>query len=118
MLVRLSVDKTSVDAKGMMFQATGAAPGVERDELETLARHLDAGAATRFYRGGPPHGKVVAARTTDDGLWVKIRIRARDAEIWKLIESGAVTTVEIQPLPAGVDVFLKSVAATYPTPAV
>ena len=58
---------------------------------------------------------MVTARATDHGLWVKIRIRAGDSDIWKLVETGAVNTVEVQPLPAGVDVFLKSVAATYPT---
>ena len=46
---------------------------------------------------------------------MKIRITTRDAEIWKLVETGAVNTIEIQRLPRGVDVFLKSVAATYPT---
>jgi hypothetical protein len=38
----------------------------------------------------------------------------RAIEAWKLVETGAINTVEIQPLTKGVDVFLKSVAATYP----
>ena len=117
MLLRLKVLPETVDAKGKMFQATGPAIEMTSDEVERIARYLEAGAATRFYRGGPPHGKVVAARATENGLWLKVRIRAREDEIWRLVETGAVNTVEVQPLPQGVDVFLKSVAATYPATA-
>jgi hypothetical protein len=98
----------------MTFQATGPVD-MSRDEIEQVAKDLEAGAVTRFYRGGQPHGRVVAARATTDGLWLKIRMLGRDGEIWKLVETGAINTVEIQMLPRGVDVFLKSVAATYPT---
>lgn len=114
MLFRTKVLSESVDSKGMTFQATGAVDK-PRDELEQIARDLEAGAVTRFYRGGQPHGRVIAARATADGLWLKIRLLGRDSEIWKLVETGAINTVEIQVLPRGVDVFLKSVAATYPT---
>ena len=117
MLIRMRVLPESVDRKGKTFQATGPTemPG---EEAEAIARDLEAGAVTRFYRGGHPHGRVVAARARGEDLWVKIRIQGRAADIWKLVETGAVNTVEVQPLPQGVDVFLKSVAATYPTPSI
>jgi hypothetical protein len=117
MLLRMKVLPESVDSKRKAFQATAPLPDMTRDQLAELVRHLDHGAVTRFYRGGQPHGRVVAARNTQDGLWLEIRIRSREADIWKLVETGAVNTVEVQKLPAGVDVFLKSVAATYPAPA-
>ena len=115
MLYRMKVLAETVDAKAKTFQARGPIEELSRDEAEKLARQLEAGAATRFYRGGQPHGRVVTARATDGGLWLKIRIRSGDADIWRLVETGAINTVEVQRLPAGVDVFLKSVAATYPT---
>jgi hypothetical protein len=118
MLLRMKVLVESVDSKGKTFQATGQTTGMSPEEVQAIATNLEAGAVTRFYRGGQPHGRVVAARGTGDGLWLKIRIRTKDAEIWKLVETGAVNTVEVQPLPQGVDVFLKSVAATYPAPVV
>jgi hypothetical protein len=90
-------------------------PELPREEADRIARDLEAGAVTRFYRGGQPQGRVVAARATPDGMWLRIRLRSRDHEIWRLVETGAVNTVEIQPLEKGVDVFLKSVAATYPS---
>ena len=115
MVYRLRVVAESVDSKTRSFQARGATPDLPRDEAERVARELEAGAVTRFYRGGQPHGRVVTARATTDGIWLRIRIRSRDPEIWRLVETGAVNTVEIQPLDRGVDVFLKSVAATYPS---
>jgi len=114
MVFRLSVLAESIDAESRSFQARGATPELPREELERIARDLEAGAVARFYRGGPPQGRVMTARSTTDGLWMRIRIRSRDPEIWRLVETGAVNTVEIQPLERGVDVFLKSVAATYP----
>ena len=45
---------------------------------------------------------------------MKIRFLARDSDVWRLVETGAVKTVEVQTFDHGVDVFLKSVAATYP----
>ena len=38
-----------------------------------------------------------------------------DVDTWRLVETGAVNTVEVQTFDGGVDVFLKSVAATYPS---
>ena len=115
MVVRLKVEAESVDGGTRSFQARGETPELSRPEAERVARELEAGAPTRFYRGGPPHGRVVTARATTDGLWIRVRMRSRDHEVWRLVESGAVNTVEIQPLEGGVDVFLKSVAATYPS---
>jgi hypothetical protein len=115
MLYRLKVVPESVDAKERTFQARGGTPAIPADEAASLAEELEAGGLVRFYRGGPPLARVTAARATADGLWLKIRFRTRDQDHWRLVESGAVTTVEIQPLPAGVDLFLKSSAATYPT---
>lgn len=115
MVFRLRVLAESVDSKTRSFQARGATPDLSKEDVERIAEDLEAGAVTRFYRGGAPQGRVVTARPTHDGLWLRIRMRSRDAELWRLVESGAVNTVEIQPLDKGVDVFLKSVAATYPT---
>ncbi|MGQ0722258.1 MAG: hypothetical protein ACT4PE_11920 [Candidatus Eiseniibacteriota bacterium] len=114
MLFRIRVMGDTVDSRAKAFQASGAIEETPRAEIERLAKELEAGAAARFYRGGQPHGRVVTARATADGLWLKIRITARDPEIWRLVETGAVNTIELQVLPRGVDVFLKSVAATYP----
>ena len=114
MLFRVKVLSETVDAQGMTFQATGPVD-VPRSDVEQVARDLEAGAVTRFYRGGQPQGRVVAARATTGGLWLKVRLSAREREIWRLVETGAINTVEVQVLPRGVDVFLKSVAATYPT---
>jgi hypothetical protein len=116
MLIRLKVTADSADPVNRSFQAAGQLDGMTREEIDSLARDLEAGAPARFYRGGQPHGRVTTARATaDSGLWLRIRLTTRDNEIWRLVETGAVNTVEIQPLPQGVDVFLKSVAATYPT---
>jgi hypothetical protein len=115
MVFRLRVVPESVDAESRSFQARGATPDMPRSEAERIARELEAGAVARFYRGGGPQGRVVTARATTDGLWLRVRMRSRDHEVWKLVETGAVNTVEIQPLERGVDVFLKSVAATYPS---
>ena len=115
MLYRLKVVPDSVDSKTRSFQARGGIPEIPTEEAEQLARDLEAGSVARFYRGGPPLGRVVAARATDDGLWLRIRMSGRAADHWRLVESGAVTTVELQPLDSGVDLFLKSSAATYPT---
>jgi hypothetical protein len=115
MLYRMKVLAETVDAKNKTFQARGTIEELSRDEAEALAEQLEAGAVTRFYRGGQPHGRVLRASAAEDGLWLKIRIHTNDADIWKLVETGAINTVEVQPLPTGVDVFLKSVAATYPT---
>jgi hypothetical protein len=114
MVFRLRVIAESIDSETRSFQARGATPDLAKDEAERIARDLEAGAVTRFYRGGAPQGRVVTARSTTDGLWLRVRIRSRDHDIWRLVESGAVNTVEVQPLEHGVDVFLKSVAATYP----
>ena len=57
---------------------------------------------------------MVAARATDEGLWLKIRFLPRDTDVWRLVESRAVNTVEVVTLDRGVDLFLKSVAARYP----
>ena len=115
MLYRMKVLAETVDAKSKTFQARGTIEELARDDAEMIAELLEAGAATRFYRGGQPHGRVIMARATEDGLWLKIRIRNTDDEILKLVETGAINTVEVQQLPGGVDVFLKSAAATYPT---
>ena len=115
MLYRLKVVPDRVDSKTRSFQARGGIPEIPTEEAEQLARDLEAGSVARFYRGGPPLGRVVAARATDDGLWLRIRMSGRAADHWRLVESGAVTTVELQPLDSGVDLFLKSSAATYPT---
>lgn len=115
MVVRLRVVGESVDSDSRSFQARGQTPELSRPETERVARELEAGAVARFYRGGPPQGRVVTARATSDGLWVRVRMRPQDPDVWRLVESGAVNTVEIQPLERGVDVFLKSVAATYPS---
>jgi len=114
MLLRLKVMAESVDPKTKTFQARDETPGADPEEVERIAGDLETGVVTRFYRGGQPHGRVVAARRTADGLWMKIRMSNREPDIWKLVETGAVNTVEIQTLPKGIDVFLKSVAATYP----
>ena len=115
MLYRLQVMADSLDPQGKTFQARGGNPELSPEEAERIAAELEAGAVVRFYRGGPPQGRIVTARATEDGLWLKIRIRPNHADHWKIVESGAVNTVEIQPLPKGVDVFLKSQAATYPS---
>lgn len=115
MVVRLRVVPESVEASSRSFQARGETPELDRSEAERVARELEAGAVARFYRGGPPAGRVVTARATADGLWIRVRMRPRENEVWRLVETGAVNTVEIQPLDRGVDVFLKSVAATYPS---
>jgi hypothetical protein len=114
MLFRLKVVAESLDSKNRVFQARGETPGATHEELEAIARDLEGGAVTRFYRGGGPRGRVVAARATEDGLWLKVRFLPRDTDVWRLVETGAINTVEIQTLDHGVDVFLKSVAATYP----
>jgi len=116
MLIRLRVDAESVDPVGNTFQARGAVVGVTTHEIDHILGELDAGAVTRFYRGGNPEGWVIAASRTSDGLSLTVRISSRATEAWKLVENGAINTVEIQPLSKGVDVFLKSVAATYPAP--
>jgi hypothetical protein len=115
MVYRLRVVQDSVDSQTRSFQARGITPDLPRDEAEHIARELEAGAVARFYRGGQPQGRVVTARATSDGLWLRVRLRSRDHDIWRLVETGAVNTVEVQPLERGVDVFLKSVAATYPS---
>ena len=115
MLIRLRVLPESVNPQDKTFQARSQVTGVSEDDLQNIARDLEAGAVTRFYRGGEPHGRVLTARVTGDTLWLKARIPPGDGESWRLVESGAVSTVEIQRLPRGVDVFLKSVAATYPS---
>src|SRR6185295_4537704 len=83
MVFRLSVLAESIDAESRSFQARGATPELPREELERIARDLEAGAVARFYRGGPPQGRVMTARSTTDGLWMRIRIRSRDPEIWR-----------------------------------
>ena len=115
MVYRLRVIPESVDAKTRSFQARGATPDLPRAGADQIAHELESGAVARFYRGGQPQGRVVTARATSDGLWLRVRMRSRDQEIWRLVETGAVNTVEVQPLERGVDVFLKSVAATYPS---
>lgn len=115
MLYRMKVLAETVDAKSKSFEARGTIEELSPEDAETLSEQLEAGAMTRFYRGGQPHGRVLDAQATEDGLWMKIRIHSKDADIWRLVETGAINTVEVQPLPFGVDVFLKSVAATYPT---
>ena len=114
MLFRLGVLAESLDAKNRTFQARGETPGITHEEAQAIARDLEGGAVTRFYRGGEPRGRVVAARATEDGLWLKVRFQPRDAEVWRIVEIGAVNTIEVQTLDKGVDVFMKSVAATYP----
>ncbi len=114
MLLRLKVLVESLDSGSRTFQARGETPEATPERAQAIARDLEGGAVTRLYRGGEPHGRVVAARETGDGLWMKVRFLPRDAEVWRLVEAGAVNTVEIQTLDHGVDVFLKSVAATYP----
>lgn len=115
MLFRLKVLPESIDAKTNSFQARGAVPELTLEEARQIARDLEAGAVTRFYRGGTPHGRVAAAKAVDDGMWVKLRLRPREADIWRLVETGAINTIEIQTFDTGVDVFMKSVAATYPS---
>lgn len=114
MLFRLRVIPESVDPVGKTFQARGQIVEIPGDQLDRVALDLEGGAVARFYRGGDPTGRVVAARRTGEFFWMKLRIPSRFTDAWKLVETGAVTTVEIQPLDHGVDVFLKSVAATYP----
>jgi len=115
MLYRMKVLAETIDAKSRTFQARGTIGELSPYEAERLAEHLEAGAVARFYRGGRAQGRIVHASAAEDGLWMKIRIHTKDSDIWKLVETGAINTVEVQPLPTGVDVFLKSVAATYPT---
>ncbi|GJM44831.1 MAG: hypothetical protein DHS20C21_16730 [Gemmatimonadota bacterium] len=115
MLFRLKVLEDSVDSDTRSLQARGATPELTREEAARTAADLEAGAVVRFYRGGPPHGRVITARATDDGIWLKLRFRTRDADIWRLVETGAVNTIEVQTFDSGVDVFMKSVAATYPS---
>jgi len=115
MLFRVKVDAETLDPSTRTFQAGGSTNDAAPEDVRRIAADLEAGAPARFYRGGQPHGRVLAARATPGGIWLKIRITAREPDIWKLVESGAVNTVEIQILPRGVDVFLKSVAATYPS---
>jgi len=115
MLYRMKVLAETVDAKNKTFEARGTIEELSPVEAQSIAEYLEAGAVTRFYRGGHPHGRIVAARATEDGLWLKVRVHGNDSDIWRLVETGAINTVEVQPLPTGVDVFLKSVAATYPT---
>jgi hypothetical protein len=114
MLIRLRVVSDSIDAIGNTFQARGPVIDLPPHELDMIIGELDAGAVTRFYRGGKPEGWVIAASRTAEGLSVTVRMSPRAIEAWKLVETGAINTVEIQPLTKGVDVFLKSVAATYP----
>jgi hypothetical protein len=116
MLIRLRVETESIDAIGNTFQARGPVAGISAHEIDHILGELDAGAVTRFYRGGNPEGWVIAASRTSEGISVTVRISSRATEAWKLVENGAINTIEIQPLSKGVDVFLKSVAATYPTP--
>jgi hypothetical protein len=116
MLIRLGVLAKTVDPKNSTFQAQGPAHEMPEAELDRVVGELEGGAVTRFYRGGDPQGWIIGARRTEEGLWVNIRISSQAAEAWKLVENGAVSTIEIQPLSKGVDVFLKSVAATYPAP--
>ena len=117
MLFRLSVQSDTIDTKSRTFQARGETPEIDPDAAEAIARDLESGAVARFYRGGTPQGRVVSARPTGDGLWVKIRIRPRDVDTWRLVETGAVNTIEVQTFTGGVDAFLKSSPATYPTTA-
>lgn len=114
MLIRLSVIAESYETSSKTFQARGSAGEIAEKEIDRIARDLEAGALVRLYRGGDSQGRVLAARRTADGLWMKIRLNARQADTWKLVETGAVSTIEVQPLEGGVDVFMKSVAATYP----
>ncbi len=114
MLFRLKVLAESLDATNLSFQARGETPDATPEQVATVARDLEGGAVARFYRGGEPRGRLVAARAVPDGLWVKVRFTSRGSDSWRLVETGAVNTVEVQTLPRGVDVFLKSVAATYP----
>lgn len=115
MLFRLRVLTNSIDSRNRTLQARGETPELTREEAEDVARDLESGAVTRFYRGGAPQGHILAARATADGVWMKIRVRSRDVDTWRLVETGAVNTVEVQTFDGGVDVFLKSVAATYPS---
>lgn len=115
MLFRLRVLANSIDSKNRTFQARGETPELSLDDAEDVAHDLESGALTRFYRGGAPQGRVLSARATADGIWVKVRIRPRDVDTWRLVETGAVNTLEVQSYEGGVDVFLKSVAATYPS---
>ena len=73
----------SVDGDTKTFQARGAVDGTTEAEALRIARDLEAGAPVRFYRGGQPHGRVTAAKPTADGMWLKIRVTAKDPEIWK-----------------------------------
>jgi hypothetical protein len=115
MLIRLRVVPESLDALSKSFQSRGPVADYDEAELDRIAFELESGALVRFYRGGDPQGRVVAARRTfDGGLWIKIRLASRAADAWKLLRNGAINTIEIQPLAHGVDLFLKSVAATYP----
>ena len=114
MLIRLRVVSDTIDAIGNTFQARGPVVDLPPHEVDMIVGELDAGAVTRFYRGGNPEGWVIAASRTTEGISVTVRVSTRSREAWKLVETGAINTVEIQPLSRGVDVFLKSVAATYP----
>ncbi len=115
MLIRLRVEPESLDLQGKSFQARGLVSDYDEAELDRIAFELETGSVVRFYRGGDPQGRVIAARRTfDGGLWIKIRFANRAVEAWKLLRNGAINTIEIQPLARGVDLFLKSVAATYP----
>jgi hypothetical protein len=115
MLFRLRLLTDTIDSKNRTFQARGETPELDPEMAETVARDLESGAVARFYRGGAPQGRVLAARATEDGVWLKLRIRPRDVDTWRLVETGAVNTIEVQTFEGGVDVFLKSVAATYPS---
>ena len=115
MLFRLRVLEDTIDSETRSLQARGETPELTREDATQVAADLEAGAVVRFYRGGPPHGRVVTARATENGVWMKLRVRARDNDIWRLVETGAVNTIEVQTYDAGVDVFMKSVAATYPS---
>ena len=114
MLIRLRVVSDTIDAIGNTFQARGPIVDLPPHEVDMIIGELDAGAVTRFYRGGKPEGWVIAASRTAEGISVTVRVSTRSHEAWKLVETGATNTVEIEPLSRGVDVFLKSVAATYP----
>jgi hypothetical protein len=115
MLIRLRVVPDTLDLLAKSFQARGPVADYDEAELDRISFELESGALVRFYRGGDPQGRVVAARRTfDGGLWIKVRFSNRASEAWKLLRNGAINTIEIQPLAHGVDLFLKSVAATYP----
>ena len=63
MLYRLRVVPDSVDARSRTFQARGGTPEIPEETAAELARDLEAGAVTRFYRGGAPQGRAADGTT-------------------------------------------------------